>query len=536
MKSIVIIGSGISAIAAAKELVRNGIKPTILDKGNQLDHQIEEVIKQMGQQTPKEWSNKNRQLITKNPTIKEKGIPKKLLFGSDYFYGKPTEDSPIIGEGAAPPFSYAQGGLSVGWGGAILPADDCDLLDWPVSSSDLAPFYNAVMSDLPLSAVDDDLSRNFPLHTPRYAPLRLSLGNQKLLSLLQKKVPLEKDKLLVGQARLLTHVNSLGGDPGCQYCGECMSGCVYGCIYKASQDLHKLIESGAVEYIRGAHVQTLKQGKDSIKINFRLEDNSEQVESQKVLLAAGALNSSRIVMESIGIFDQKVEMKVRAGFVIPALSFRHLPNDISNENTQPGLFLEFKSKSISNHWVHTQLSTPNEFVYKRMNAGPENSGLAAFIKRKALGHAIVAFCNMHSNHADSYHIWLKKGTDGKAAQLHYQRKEHKVNQKAIKEVQRSLQSILGRINFHTLPFMSQTNSGSYHVGATLPMTTNSDNPLTSDMNGEIRGLPGVFTIDTAAFPSLPGTTLGLLAMANAARIARFVASQGEQPQAANKNR
>jgi choline dehydrogenase-like flavoprotein len=527
MKNIVIIGSGISAISAAKELVRNGIKPTILDKGDQLDHQIEEIVRQMRLQTPKEWSKKNRQLITKNPTITKKGIPKKLLFGSDYLYGKPTEDSPIIGKGAAPPFSYAQGGLSVGWGGAILPADDCDLLDWPISHSDLAPFYDAVMSDLPLSAVDDDLSQNFPLHTTHSSPLRLSSGNQKLLSLLQKKIPLEKDNLLVGQARLLTRVNSLGGDSGCQYCGECMSGCVYGCIYKASQDLHKLCESGSVEYIRGAHVQTLKQGKDSIKIKFLLEGNSEQIESQKILLAAGALNSSRIVMESIGIFDQKIEMKVRAGFVIPALSFRHLPNDISKENTQPGLFLEFKSKSISNHWVHTQLSTPNEFVYKRMKADLESRGLAAFVKRKALSHSIVAFCNMHSKHADSYHIWLKEGTNGKAAQLHYQREENEVTQKAITEVQRNLKSILRRINFYTLPFMSQTNSGSYHVGATLPMTINSDNPLTSDINGEIRGLPGVFTIDTAAFPSLPGTTLGLLAMANAARIARFVASQGE---------
>ena len=38
--------------------------------------------------------------------------------------------------------------------------------------------------------------------------------------------------------------------------------------------------------------------------------------------------------------------------------------------------------------------------------------------------------------------------------------------------------------------------------------------------GELLGLKGIFIIDTSSFPSIPGSTIGLLTMANAHRIAR----------------
>jgi choline dehydrogenase-like flavoprotein len=38
--------------------------------------------------------------------------------------------------------------------------------------------------------------------------------------------------------------------------------------------------------------------------------------------------------------------------------------------------------------------------------------------------------------------------------------------------------------------------------------------------GELRGLPCVFVVDSAAFPSIPGTTVALLSMAHAAKVAR----------------
>jgi choline dehydrogenase-like flavoprotein len=62
--------------------------------------------------------------------------------------------------------------------------------------------------------------------------------------------------------------------------------------------------------------------------------------------------------------------------------------------------------------------------------------------------------------------------------------------------------------------------GGWHFGGTIPMS-NLDNPNTCTPRGELRSIPGVFIVDSAAFPSIPGTTVALLSMANAARIARL---------------
>jgi len=228
---VAIIGSGLAAVSAAKVLVKRGVKPIILDVGRQLDVEKMSLVEKMSQIEPIDWDCLDRKVITNNPTIyKGNSIPKKLLFGSDYFYGKSVKNAPIEGIGSLPPFSYAKGGFSSGWGAAVLPPDDCDLNDWPIKNDELAKYYKDVLSDLPYSACDDELSYNFPLFSKKYVPLRLTLGNRSLLKDLRGSGLLSKDKVVFGQSRILTRALDSDNGKGCKYCGYCMSGCVYNCI------------------------------------------------------------------------------------------------------------------------------------------------------------------------------------------------------------------------------------------------------------------------------------------------------------------
>ena len=47
---------------------------------------------------------------------------------------------------------------------------------------------------------------------------------------------------------------------------------------------------------------------------------------------------------------------------------------------------------------------------------------------------------------------------------------------------------------------------------------NNENDITTDRIGRVDGIKNLHVIDSSVFPSLPETTLGLLAMANATRI------------------
>ena len=93
---IAIIGSGLAAVSAAKVLLNRGIKPIILDKGETLDSKRSSIVNKLSKLDPDEWEFEDKKIITFNPTIKgEKKFPKKLSFGSDYFYGKPLKNVPI---------------------------------------------------------------------------------------------------------------------------------------------------------------------------------------------------------------------------------------------------------------------------------------------------------------------------------------------------------------------------------------------------------------------------------------------------------
>ena len=82
-----------------------------------------------------------------------------------------------------------------------------------------------------------------------------------------------------------------------------------------------------------------------------------------------------------------------------------------------------------------------------------------------------------------------------------------------------LLGVFGRIGCLPLFPLAKLNSGSYHVGGTMPMTQGEPRGFQTDRLGRVAGWERVHVVDSSVFPSLPGTTIGLLLMANAYRIA-----------------
>jgi choline dehydrogenase-like flavoprotein len=65
---------------------------------------------------------------------------------------------------------------------------------------------------------------------------------------------------------------------------------------------------------------------------------------------------------------------------------------------------------------------------------------------------------------------------------------------------------------------------SIHYAGSLPMSE-SDKPMTTTTEGELRALRGVYIADGAAFPTLPAKGLTFTLMANARRVATALLSK-----------
>lgn len=516
--AVAVIGSGLSAIGAIKALRARGIRPTVIDRGWRLDDERTGRVETMARKQPAEWTALERHDLGSNLSLKNgSAIPRKLVFGSDYFYGKPDRDAPLESSGNLPPFSYALGGLSAGWGAAVLPSQTCDLANWPVGADELYAYSVKVLAGIPYSAREDGLSLDFPLLSSGREALRPGRSERWLLDALEGASILKQGETVFGQARLLVDAGS--SEHGCRYCGQCMSGCVYGAIYKAGDEIMALHEKGEIEYLYGHLVQRLSEEDGKVVVtSLDAAGVRHSMTFDRVFLAAGAVNSARIVLESLGLFRHKVRLLSRGGFVIPMLSLRRLPLDWPNCNTQPGLFLEFRGKGLE-HWVHVQVSAENELLLQKMGVAASGGGLLARTKRFIASHIMLLFVNYHSDHAGSYDLWLEPDAKGESASCLRSVHHRSFPQwKVWRASWMKLLSVFARIGCFPLFPLAKLNSGAYHVGGTLPMRAQPSGELETDTLGRVAAWERVHVVDTAAFPSLPGTTIGLLAMANAYRI------------------
>ena len=518
---ICIVGSGLAAMAAAEALVEKGIRPIILDVGIQLDEGIEKLVRSMSFDEPLNWDANVKQQIFGDHILRSKGFPRKLAYGSDYFYGANEAEMPIKAEtGEFPPFSYAKGGLSIGWGASALPADPEDLIGWPEESKNLDKFYRAVLNNKAYSAQDDGLSSNFPLYKSNLDPLKLQLGNLSLLRDMKNASIMIKDKVIFGQSRVLVRASNSETAAGCKYCGNCMNGCVYDSIYKSSQTLDRLLAEDKVEYSRNHKVIDFSEHEDGVEVRFKHKGQIGSRFFSKVFLAAGAVNTTRIVLKSKKLYGMNIALKSVPGFVVPMVRFKRERSSLPNANTLSGIFLEFKSEDVHKSWQHCQISVPNELVYKKYGVmdGPNN--FYSSLMSRLLENIVIVAGTLHSDLGNGYQLILKEG-DGEGGDLFISNRDEPYRSNlAIQGSIKSLSQISQKFGCHPIRHLSINNTvqNGYHVGGSLPMKKNPTSETETDILGRPLGFANVHAIDSSIFPSIPGTTIGLLAMANARRI------------------
>ena len=136
-----IIGSGSSAIAAAAGLIKKNKEITIIDTGINLEEKNKLLKERLASTEPDRWDEEDVEVLKKSMESTIKGIPQKIVYGSDYVYRQIENVVPLFLSNAKMVRSFAFGGLSNVWGACILPYSADELSDWPISPEELLPHY-----------------------------------------------------------------------------------------------------------------------------------------------------------------------------------------------------------------------------------------------------------------------------------------------------------------------------------------------------------------------------------------------------------
>jgi len=504
-----VVGSGLAGVACSMALIARGEEVTMLDTGLDLEPERANLVAGLSRQTQREWDP--AALARIKVLGHGEGVPRKLVYGSEYVYEHPEGRQPVSGKDVDFSPSYALGGLSNAWGAAMLPYLQSDIDDWPISVDDLAPYYKRVLDFVPLAASIDSLSDRFPLYTENHCNHRASTQAQSFLSSLERhRKDLAADGFTFGKSRLAVTVQRPSGD-GCVYCGLCMFGCPYGLIYSSRETLVKLKADPNFRYLGGVVVERLEERADGVIIHARtIAGESQKFEAERIFVGAGAIPTTQIVMDTLEL--EGATLKDSQYFLLPILSLSGGGARKEDLHTLAQIFIELQDESISDRSIHLQLYTYNEIydleLRRRFGRFYPMIPAGLMLDRMALMQGFL-----HSD--DSFKVRVRRNNGTLSLRKVPNTWTRNVVMRVVSKI-RNASLKLGAAPL--LPMLQIAQPGkSFHFGGTFPMTRTPKRGET-DILGRPHGLKRVHLIDSSAFPSIPATTISLTVMANAYRI------------------
>ena len=353
----IVIGSGISAFAAAFALNRAGSEFTVLDIGYDLNSQTEQEIKTLSLTPSVHWPPPLKEKFFPVPKASASGVEKRLAFGSEFPYTV-SPNQKLICQNCLVESSNARGGFGNVWGAAVLPFCDNDLKDWPVSLESMRAAYQRVTEYLSVAEANNSLSTEFPPSNVAPNPASISPTGQNLAEVFEKNSK-NAENLLWGRARLAVETGNKANR--CQHCGFCLDGCVFGSIFNPRIRWQQL-NLKPWNYRGGYEVLSLRKEDEKIVVTAKnvARRKTSSWTANRVFLAAGAINSTIILSRSLNLQGTAIPMKDAQYFFFPALLLKGTKKSPkSDQFTLAEFFLEIRGNVSRGRWTHFQIYSFN---------------------------------------------------------------------------------------------------------------------------------------------------------------------------------
>lgn len=529
---MVVVGSGPSGVHFALTLLHKGIPVTMVDGGHRPPRPPAPVLA---------WHELRERL--EDPAayfLGERFQGVLLPSDSEEYYAIPPHKQYIFdtppewahdARGFSPLFSFAQGGLAEAWTGGCYPFNEHDLTAFPFGYDELGRCYDEIARRIGVSGLDDDMSRFFPVHEHLQPPTEADASSEALLAAYARRRRRLNDRLrfYMGRSRIATLSQPMPGREPCSYLGRCLWGCPSASLYTPSITLGECLASPLFTYRPNLCVSHFRYDEDrriTALVAKPLTGGEEiEIPVERLALAAGALSSTRIVLESVrratgevvrleGLMDNRQAL-------VPFTHLRMLGRSFdprSYQYNQICLGIEADPPAEYVHGLVTTLTTA--LVHPVAQRLPVDLGSATFITRALHATLGVVNVNFHDTRRPSNQVWIEPGPEGQPSRLMVRYEpdpdEPRRVRAALATVNRALRALLCFVP----PGMAHLRpmGASVHYAGTLPMTTR-DEPWTTRPDGSSRDFRNLYLIDGATFPFLPAKNLTFTLMANAVRIA-----------------
>ncbi len=531
MKPMVVVGSGASAVHFALTALEKGREVLMLDVGRQRPAPV---------MPEASWAELKAQLPDPATYFLGDRFESVLLPGGrGEYYGFPPSKTHVfegvpqfrlVSSGFESLTSFAQGGLAEAWTGGVYPLNQAELDDFPFAAADLLPYYDRVAERIGISGEVDDLARFMPVHQHLLPPLDLDAHSRLLLETYQRQRALinGERRSYLGRSRIATITRDRPGRRACAKLGRCLWGCPSGSLYTPSMTLEECRRYPDFQYVNGVFVRrfvTHGSRVAAVLVEPAAGGPLEEIAVDTLVLAAGTLSTSRIVLDSIrqatgkavslgGLMDNR---QILLPFVNLGMLKRPYDPD-TYQYHQLGLGLEAETPK---EYIHCQITTlKTAMIHPIVQKLPLDLRTALRLFGNVHAALGVVNINLHDTRREANTVQLDRSASGDPTCLVVRYEPPPGEDQRIKAIVKQVKRVLRDLNCVVPPGMMHVRpmGASVHYAGLMPMS-HAKGPWTTSVHGQSHDFENLFLADGTTFPFLPAKNLTFTLMANAARIA-----------------
>lgn len=518
MAELIIAGAGAAATAAALGLVQRGIRPVMLDVGYQDDSRTPRIEDNLYRYRAQHDSfdlhigadyRGLAGVLSDEPTVAKLNAPRMSFVTRDA-----AMLSPLSQQAFQAIQSFALGGLGNAWGAGLYRWISADLQDFPISLAELEPYFDVLTREIGISGADDDLSEFFGDPVGLQPPLEMSYNARRVaLAYRRRRLALRAERISLGRPRAGVLTVPKDDRPACDYSNlEFWQSQPY--VYTPAVTLRRLIAAGQIDYRPGLLVQRWQETADGVTVYARDLSSGEQVAitGQRLLLAAGAINTARIALQRAGDTASRLPLLenpvVQIPLVRPASLGRRLDTHAFGL-VQLNLVWESAAYQAILQGSILELTAPlrSEFFGRFPLSAQANLALVR--------HLLPAMLMLQLY----FPAWVQSPArlslldDGR---LRIEGQPFPVQPARLAPLLSALRSL--GLWTHSALFQQPVTGHAIHYAGTLPMRA-APGAYQCYPSGRLYGAERVYVADSASFSNLSAKNMSLGMMANAMRIA-----------------
>ena len=392
------------------------------------------------------------------------------------------------------------GGYSNIWGGAVALLNKDKNSKWGLVSEEIENGYKNFINELNVHSNRKD----FDKYTNNKLPV--SEREKILINKLNKQ---SNNNFFVDYSAIA--LENRIDESICKICGEYSWSCKTNSSWSSTTRFKQLIVNKKINYLKNAVVNKIleKVDEDIVIVELLVDGKIEIKEFNKVFVGAGAIGTSKIMMNSISNLKQ-IEIKSNDLVTIPYINFSKNSKKL---HTFSDIFFNFQN---NNYKFFGQIYGISENLFKMSaNAVPIATKLKYLVK-PFLRYSGGIFLYIDENLSSSLIIKEKN------IQIPGRKSDNKRSRKAIF----ILFLKLLKAGVLTFPFLGTKKKygNSNHYGSQFPLNDNS-NPNSTDSFGRLEVFNNVHIVDSSVLPYLEPGPITLTVMANSYRITDMVCNE-----------